>query len=547
MYIEDSFFGLPPLIPFYPDPRATANCVAASIHRFGCSMPDQDADEISLFLAFSKNIINKIEKLEDSDVPDFKTWLDESNYSGGRKKMFELLRANVVQLDERLVEVDSFIKDEGYDVPKHARAINSYSDESKVLLGPFIKACDKKLFSLKYFVKGTNPKCWPEKLLSLFGRSKVICTDFTSFEAHHSGPFAYLGWLYFKHMFSNLTGARAIRELVYRMVLGVNNMSFGATKVRVDQRLMSGAMWTSSLNGFLNLCIMSYLTLRAQHPKAGADELFSHFDDFRGLFEGDDGICEHSEIDKNVIKRLGIRLDVEECDTFESAGFCSIYCDAESLSTVANPIRVLRHFFLLPVKLANASKNRVLAYLRCKAMSYKYMYPNAPVVGPLSDWVLRETRNIDHRVAIVDFDVYKVGAIKEALQSFQQNKTSFTSPADVAPSSRRIVDLVFGMPEHDQLCIEEVLRSASRGPVDLHLDDYCGEEERKHRVDFLFPYDSSKTRAVFNVPEPLHIPKIVKETLFSGLIGNSGEKPKQVVKGYRLQKLSVPAEVGCSK
>lgn len=507
MYVSVGNLG-PLFVPYYPSLKAPENYAAAVIHRFGCRMPEPTS-EIKMFYTFFCSVVTRLTPIVDGDILEFETWLSRCGYSAGRRKYLLELRKKMLEMPKRVKDVEAFVKWEGYTKAKHARGICSYSDHSKVLLGPTIHATDKSTFRQleKYFVKGKNPREWPALLAEKFGGIRVNCTDFTSFEAHHHGYMSRCVYFWLSHMMRNLTGASQLRALTKRMVLGRNHITFGEAMAGVDNRLMSGAMWTSSANGMLNLHVMAYLTLRTKFPGLGPEELATKLDEFNGLVEGDDGICEYADIKQELIDSLGLKLEMEDKPTFEEAGFCSIYCDAKSLSNVRDPYKTLRSFFVIPPALAAARDGRVLAYLRAKALSYKHLYPDAPVVGAMMDWVLRETAHVSHKDALKYFTAYERQNMSDDILRAGGHKR----PASPASTSRAIVEKVFGMSSADQIAYEIEFQRARGRLVKLHLQHLFTTDDWCHAREFVQPLQN---RLWMREPD---VPEIIVDILRDGL------------------------------
>jgi hypothetical protein len=447
--------GLPDLVPFFANPNSATNMIAASIHRYGCEMPQVHPNVSNEFYEVATALIRHyVRPLNDADLPDFDHWLQSTSYSEKRKAYFRRVRASAT-LTERTREVKAFIKYEPYLEPKVPRAILSYSDESKVILGPVVYAIDKSLYRsfANHFVKGSQPHTWPARLRSLFGERPVSTTDFSSFEAHHRGVFSQVVAFWMLYTLSGCQSCSYAKRLIWSLVMGTNDIEFSHIRVRVDQRLMSGAMWTSSSNGLLNLMIMFYLWWKTTCATRQHIEAFSTFN---AIVEGDDGICDFFEPSPHLLSSLGVKLKIENFPSQSLAGFCSIYCDAATLECVKDPKKVLTTFFFLPAALLRSKPTQVRGYLRAKALSYKHLFPNAPVVGPLMDWVLCRTRSIAPVFDVAHNHLQRVYA-GELLNRYPT--------AAVTPTARALVAHTFAFPVQLQLAIEKQFR--------WDVDDIC--------------------------------------------------------------------------
>lgn len=293
-----------------------------------------------------------------------------------------------------------FVKWENYPEYKPPRMINSPSDLSKLILGPLIHASDKLLFKSGFFVKGTDPKTWPCMLHALFGNAPVIQTDFTSFEAHHSGVYSELVYRLLQRTTRCLNLTSGIRRLIHNLVLGHNRCSFTKVKVVTKQRLMSGVLWTSSANGFLNLIINAFL-----YSKSISSTIFPTRS-FRAKFEGDDGIFEDYDDDPELRTAMGLRLKFKKASHFSHVSFCSMHCSADGGCVVPDVRKILRKFFLLPKKYIESRPNRQSALIKAKALSYQYLFGRSPVLGPFLNRVLASVKHIDPRGGIAELSHY---------------------------------------------------------------------------------------------------------------------------------------------
>jgi hypothetical protein len=517
--IIDDLTKVPLFLPFITDMGDVRNQIAACIHRAGREMVEPDKDEMRLFVRYAKAFIEKhLKPLTDAEVPSFDDWLERTPYPGSRRKALAKLRNEIDITDCGIADSECFIKWEFYSEPKCPRGIYSYSDESKVLLGPLQHAIDKKLFALKYFVKGSVPTTWPKRMLELFGTNPVMETDFSSFEAHHRGAFSEIVFFWMKFMSDNLTDKDHYQRLVQKMVLGTNKMKFTKITTTVDQRLMSGAMWTSSSNGLLNLLIMSYLNLRSATQSTDVDFLLREIDThFVGLVEGDDGICRYNDIPKSLIKKLGLELKFEKAEFFGEASFCGIVCDPKELLVLTNPLKILRNFFVLPSKFEKATENNSLAMLRAKALSYKYSYNDNPIIGALCQRICDLTASINVNAKMVQstmsswYSNYVEQSCKEQMWMRAPN---------VSLCSRLIVERRFQIPVSMQLEMERII-GESDGVFELNLRPFMTVRDFDHALDF------TESNGCWSRPEHERVP-LVDDVLTADMARKAKSKCSRV-------------------
>lgn len=468
------------LAPFCYDGKHPANAVVSAAHRFAREMPQPDPLAARRFTEFAINCIHMLFKPASPDnLPTFGEWIAGSNYSGGRKEYLTRLHKELITINNNTTKNDSFIKAEIYKThTKVPRAVNSYSDESKTILGGLFHCVDKATFKSRFFVKGSNPSTWPDRCAQLFGEAAVISTDFTSFEAHHTGFFAEVVYYWFCYMTSELGLSNDIISLVKRLMLGRNLIKFPGVNVECNQRLMSGALWTSSANGVLNLLIHLYLAAHAVHGD-GDLKLMAEWatQNAMGLVEGDDGLfMDYGQSDATALS-LGCILKVERHERFDGAGFCGIICDRTNMQVVKDPIKFLRNFFALPARYRFAHPRVHDQLLRAKAMSYYYGFRNAPIIGPVCKAILDATSHVTARTDVLDR--WKVSNLEEAVVS-----QLWEREPEVELSSRLLVERIFGLDVDQQLELERQARVDTRR---MNLLPFCTGPDADYVRKYVMP------------------------------------------------------------
>jgi ribosomal protein S18 len=513
----------PLLVPFKPDLGSPANQVAATVHRFGREMPVGQPKEIKNFVEFAKAFIPMAwpSTLEKGDVPECDEWLAHSNYPGSRRDYLLKMRQELRAWEKGLGTVKSFIKDECYSEPKQPRAINSFDDTTKVILGPLFHAIDQRTFGIdefsklnpaanpgsRFFVKGTNPRDWPKKLGELFGTKPVLSTDFSSFEAHHRDEFAYVVYFWMLHMIRKIPECRPLKTLIAKMVTGRHSVEFKHIKCSLDYRLMSGALWTSSSNGVLNLLLMSYLSTchLGLDPRAQAEHAVHSF---IGKVEGDDGICDATHLSREKVRefgeRMGLVLKPKVYPSYSGAGFCGIVCDAQAGVVCKDPIEVMRKFFVLPSRYANARQSKFASLYRARALSYLANFGACPVIGEMCHWVCRMTAGADVAFGRGALDQYHQAHLDLAMK-----ERVWTLRHEVSDTSRVLVQDHFGLCVEEQRRMEAVFRNATTRFLEIDLLHYCSLDTISHALTFV--YDKTW------VKPPHELPPVVANILAEGL------------------------------
>lgn len=509
-HIVDDAVPLPLLSPFLVDRTCTENQITACVHRFGRRMPPIDAARAKDFWEYATRLVRTFRPVSDDDCVGTELWLKSAPYTEDRRQYLLSLKAAIGRRIKRTADSESFIKDEGYCEPKHPRAINSPSDESKSILGSIIKPIDKATFQCPAFVKGTDPKTWPAKLAAKFGDRPVFETDFSSFEAHHRGVYGDLGHYWLQHQLRPITSS-SIRKLIGKLVKGTNSTKFRGARATIPGRLMSGALWTSSMNGVLNYCILSYLACRSQERSCSPEFLVKHVDKyFRGFIEGDDGICEAFDLNKNLIRQMGLDLKLERANRFTEASFCGIVCGEKTMDIITDPKKFLRNFFSMSTKYGIPnnhlnkdwkidSKHRAL--MRAKALSYSYGFKNCPIVGPLAYKICELTSGIRTEGVSVPTGF---------LWSGQDVKVDVHTKPCIADESRLVMQQRFGVSLLAQKNIEDrILEMRLNEPLALPLVELIGHHDVHHAFHFL-----SKTTGM---PDVWHeTPNLIKHYLYKG-------------------------------
>jgi len=439
------------------------------------------------------------------------------------------------------VRTKSFIKHEVYwPEPKNARGINSYEDEWKAFIGPFQKAVDEKLFkALPYFIKGLNPRDRPRLLFDKLGRNRVMSTDFSSFEAHHIGEMAKVGVFWIMHMLRGVTFKSHFRRVLVRMFQGTNTSRFKHLTVSVAERLMSGAMWTSSANGVLNLLIMSFLNAKAKYPAASNEWLVENHElYFTGFVEGDDGICLDNDIPDSLITDLGINLTWERHPNFGTASFCGALCSLDDLVVIADPIKWLAKMTVAPPKYLHSSRNVKMSLVRALALSGLYQYRDCPVIGPICWSLCKRTSGFSIDRVTAEQDAWK----RDLLVAANRRETWSTQPV-VKPSVRDLVAEMFGVSVPDQLYLESLFIDPDENGIECEISHLLSVQQLRHRLDFVYKRENDINFANF-FSSPLDPQHIVAQIMMNGKKPTVKHKPSLAIdRAYDQPTRPIPLEL----
>lgn len=460
-------------------------------HRFGCKRNFPDARLREKFRIFSTTYLRRTFQPVPvgTDVSRIK-WLESANYSAGRKKQLaELLTANKT-LSGKDFECKSFPKAEGYDDNKHSRGINSYSDKIKATIGGVCSAIDKIIFSHPAFVKNVAVDERPVVLQETFGDRPVFLTDHTSFESQHFGVVLEIFRDFMEYMTMNLAVGPAFMQL-FDALTKINICRFKSVSVKILERLMSGAFWTSSSNTLVNLLILLFLYVESVYPHLTAEEQVAHADELPVKVEGDDGLSQKFPLDESLIDKMGLMLKLESYPSFAPASFCGIKTDLSSMQNLTDPRKVYAELGIYDGWWRNASDRLLKEMLRCRGLSILACYPACPIVTELGLYAVRVTAGIDDQRALRHASLYQK---EKHLPMWARQITS----CEISLSTRTAFAEFYGISVEEQLKFEDAVRqenSLELPWLDMGFNAVWYEYARNYTV----PHDTNLDMEFFPV------------------------------------------------
>ncbi len=213
--------------------------------------------------------------------------------------------------------------------------------------------------------------------------------------------------------------------ILRHIVLGNNGQKTKRLSTWIPQVLQSGDQWTSFRNSLLNFLILTYLILSTKNPNASTAQLVQSFKsgEFKGLFEGDDGICVFDgdlKLLDSKIKDLGINLKLELHSNYTQASFCGIKkCQRASDTIITDPLKYIAEIFVVKKQNLQRKDGFKLGIIRAKALSGLYQYPDMPIVSPLCSAILKRTASYMPQYSL---DSYERSAQMKAAKSVLDNK-----------------------------------------------------------------------------------------------------------------------------
>jgi hypothetical protein len=382
-------------------------------------------------------------------------WLSKTQYPLWRKQELTLVWDKMGPYRvEKWFECKSFQKDEPYVAYKHARAINSRSDEAKILFGPIFKLIEHSVFKDKSFIKhipvANRPQYITERLYRAGG--KYVATDYTAFESLFTAEimraveFELYSW-----MVRDLPSGPEFMEMCDSVLAGRNVCRFKNFYTEVDGVRMSGEMCTSLGNGFSNLMFMLYMCERAGCTNVS------------GVVEGDDGLFSMNgkpptEAD---FRDLGLFIKAETHDSLTEASFCGIIFDLEDGVNVTDPRVEWASFGWTTRRYARARRSKLMTLLRCKSLSLAHQYPGCPIIQALADYGLRVTRSYDVRAMMSSkgISMWEREQLIAAIKDEKKIRERLKSRPEPPLNSRFLVERKFGITVEAQRRVESYLDS----------------------------------------------------------------------------------------
>jgi hypothetical protein len=477
-----------------PDKLDPNTAVAGARYRFLRKPPPSDPALMMEFRRFVKKEVRKrfVPISPDADV-SVEHWLSHTDYPDWRRKELQVQWEGVGSIWDpdkahRYFRCGSFVKDEGYDSYKHARAINSRSDAFKCAVGPIFKLMEEIVYKDPSFIKHVPVADRPDYVMDRLYRAgaKYLATDFTSFEALFTKEMMMsCEFVLYEHMTQFLpTGAEFMR-LVTDVIGGMTLCQFKTFSVEVEATRMSGEMCTSLGNGFSNLMFMLFLSERK-----GCKNVV-------GIVEGDDGLftMEGTPPSTDEFADLGLIIKCDIHEDISTASFCGLIFDPTDRVNVTDPRKVLADFAWVSGQYAGARVYRLQTLLRCKAMSLAHQYPGCPILGSLARYGLRCTPVKSPERLL------KYLGRRGSLTSYQMRQMTNAIlygkiPCKEVPmNTRLLVERQFGFSVEAQFSLEKYLDSLIRiQPLDHwsldvlpqswrdHFDRYSFQASRRDRM-----------------------------------------------------------------
>lgn len=437
----------------HPDPSDFHTAVAGAMYRFARVIPGANKPKPKFRKFVQSWLKDNMIPLSPMSDTSFETWIEKTPYPLKRKeelrKKYEKVISELKDFEEKYLKVKSFIKDETYPTYKHARVINSRTDEFKVMVGPIFQLISDELFKLPYFIKKIPIQERPDYIINMLYQVGVdyMTTDYTSFEAHFDKNIVEnCEMQLYDYMTQHLPQHKIFMQLLAKAKYGTpNKIVLLGSKIQVKCKRMSGEMDTSLANGFSNLMFMLYLCDLNGNTNV------------RGVIEGDDGLFAMTGAppDQEMFKKFGLNIKILNVKDINHASFCGMVFDITERTNVTNPIEALISFGWTTRRYAKSKLGIHMCLLRAKALSAAYQYPSCPILSKLAYKICQLTASYDSLSFIKKqgqfaVESYRLKIMLEAHQYFDKNSLL----KEPGIRTRLLVQDLYGIIIEDQLEIE---------------------------------------------------------------------------------------------
>jgi hypothetical protein len=414
-----------------------------------------------------------------SDILDSESWLEGRPYSQARKEQLiasiksidglagiadlAALEKVIVDMLNMIEKVKMHTKEENYTDYKHARAINSRTDEFKVLTGPAFSAMEKILFALPWFIKKVPVKDRPRFIRRLMKPGfEYWATDYTAFESLFTPEI--MRAVEFQ-LYEHLIGGCAPQLLAYikKTLAGRNTVESKNTSFKVDGVRMSGEMNTSLGNSFSNLMFFLFYMEEMSIDHGG------------GHVEGDDGLfavpC-GTPVPTKFFETIGLKLKIEVFSDVSHASFCGIVADTGSDINVTDPKKAMAAFGWGGAQYVGCRDSTKKKLVRCKAFSLAHQFRGCPILDVLAHKTLQLTSgyNVEDFYLKINMDQHKSLVLQQAME----NSADIIRDGPLEPGlgTRMLVEELYSIPVHIQIEIEHYISGlTSFGSLHCTADD----------------------------------------------------------------------------
>lgn len=466
------------------DPSHALTLAKGAVKRFCNLRRPLCEDRLTAIEAFTWRWCEQNLRLADpgSDV-SFDGWLQRCPYPAWRKQeLLQCWEEAGRRMHPDYEKISSFVKDESYDTYKHARWINSRSDQFKCWAGPWIQVISDVVFGHPDFIKKIPMAERADYVVNHLRhcRGSVWANDYSALEASYLREISFaISFVVYKYVMQAVPGFRPWFSEYVRIVTGLQQCKNRYLKVSVMAKLMSGEMDTSLRNGLTNKLVLEFIA-----HLIGAV--------VRSVIEGDDSLFNFDTdvlINRAYYEALGFDVKLEQYDSIPDASFCGLTFDATDRAVITDPRKVLSETGEASARYANAGPVLKRELLRAKGFSLCHQYPGAPVLQEMGLTILRLTEKVSMSSFLERRIHYRGSYEHERIANILAS--TGVPYKEVGQGTRLLMESKFGVTVQQQFHVENYLRSLSGDILDIHFDPWL--------LDLDFPSEWYEYARVYGV------------------------------------------------
>lgn len=378
------------------------------------------------------------------------------NHRYNRRKVEQLVRNGMDAYNggikrDRILRCKGFIKRELYSERKEPRIISSRSDYFKAMLGPYVRRIEEQVYQSEHFIKHLHPAQVAERLGTLTrGAPFIYETDYSSFEGSFSAEILKkCEWKFLRYFLQNNP---RICSFAQSAVCNPNVIISKAGHAISNGSRMSGELWTSLGNGFMNMCLMELI----------AKESGTHI---HYLVEGDDGvIVSPRALDVTCVAELGFRLKLDVGRCANDVSFCGLAVHEGKLVPDIKNTLMKFGYDTARSSCQGLRPKRMAQRLRAFSLSLSALGEGIPVLQSIAHSCIHWTRHVRARRRDLDW--------------WEDQMGFYTLKPRISPISDSMREFVYhrvGIGPAAQLEIENWFDNHDNCPYLAHIDlTLCG-------------------------------------------------------------------------
>lgn len=482
--------GLAPVLYNGKDPETMAYGAASRVLQ---AIPEFNEGMLMEFKEFNERLIDDLfDKLGPIEVPmSRQEYIDSRLWSGSKKAKYQRIfddMSDVLELPSSWTELSSFTKTEFYTKLKSARSIQGRDIRMNIIFGPYVLAMQHYLERTGWIIKKVPVRQRPEYIEDKFGHfddATFVVTDHTRFEAAMCSDLQLVCEAQF---FSRCFPENPTIDSIIDAFTGINHCTALMGRVRYETMgvRMSGDPHTSLGNSWTNYAAFAF----------ACEKLQLNFD---GVVEGDDGLFAVDqdfslEDMDNIFRSLGFQLKATKVRHPSVAGFCGLYWDPSTMTTVRDPTRALLTLGWSFSADTNASLKLRKQLARAKALSLLAEAPCTPILAVLAFRLLDLTKGIKARIRAnywSDQTMKSMGLYEYEKGGWIYLNENIPQQMEIPESARQMMEECFGIDATIQKMQERILAQVGLFDQFDVLFDMAHEDSLRRSYENKVSYTSS--------------------------------------------------------